>query len=171
MSVEAREQAINDGFKPIRDFGYDDRFPYAIEVNEDAIKKAFRVAELDYCNGITIEPMPQSDVERSRGRWNRRLFATGKGDNGWKIQVNDEVMMERLERKDPRKSHRENFIQGLNGLIKSAVLECVRKEWRLEMNPKGYLFTALDLMEFIDNARCSLFLYRGDGRTLVRESK
>lgn len=170
MSVEAREQAINDGFKPIRDFDYDGRFSDVLELNEKAIKKAFGIAGLDY-GGITIEPMPQSDIEKSRGRWNRRLFTTEKGDNGWKIQVNDEAMMERLIRKDLKKSHQENFTQELNGLIKSAVLACVRKEWRLEINPKGYLFTALDLMEFIDNIRCSLFLYQGDGRTLVRKSK
>ncbi len=171
MSPETRARPIHDGFKPIGDFGYNGRFPDAIEVNEKAIEGAFGTAGLDYCNGIIIEQMSQSDVERSRGRWVRHLFVTEKINDRWRIRINDEVMMERSEGKDPNKGHQENFTQELNGLLKKAVLECVSKEWRLDVQSEKFSSLALKPFEIFDKAKCSLFLYLGNGRTLVRQGK
>lgn len=164
MSLETRERTVNDGFKPIEQ----SRFPCPIELNERAIKKIFESGGLDY-HGVTIEPMPQLDVEKSRHQQNRQLFTTEKVDNGWRIQINDEAMMAKSRKKWFRKTHQESFTQELNDVIKSAVLECVKKEWRLEMEAEKFSFLPLIVLQLYHIAISKYFLHLGDGKNLVKE--
>lgn len=164
MSPEARERTVNDGFKSIEQ----SRFPCSMELNERVIRRIFESGGLDY-HGVTIEPMFQSDVEKSRHQQNRQLFTTEKVDNRWRIQVNDEAMMAKSRRKWFRKTHQESFAQELNGVIKSAVLECVKKEWRLEMEAEEFSFLPLIVLQLYHIAISNYILHLGDGKTLVRE--
>lgn len=172
MGVEDRRRPdleLTSGFKSIKNFNYDGRFLNAIEVNEKAIKKVFGLAGLVY-SGIAIESMPQSDMDVSKGLRKKPLFMTEKVNNGWKIQINDGEMMARLEKKDSRDGHRKEFIQELNGLIKAAVLECIRKEKFSNRKDSDLPLFGLP-PEALHIARCWLFLHPKSGITLARESK
>lgn len=157
---------LTSGFKSIKDFNYGGRFLNAIEVNEKAIKQVFELAGLVY-SGIAIESMPRPDIDISTGRRKKPLFTTEKINNRWRIQVNDEEMMEKLERKDSRDGHRKEFIQELNGLIKAAVFECIRKERSLNGDTLSF-----DVQpEALNIVRPWFFVHPLSGVTLTRESK
>ena len=170
MSVETRVRApINYGFKPMEGFSDQRRFPPAMQMNEEAIKHVFALAGLDY-GGIAIEPMSQSEVVSNSGR-KKKLFVTEKVNNRWRIQVVDGEMKSRSEKKNSRDDHWKSFIQELNGIIKEAVLDCMVKEERLEAQSGKFSTVVLKAFEIYDSLNCRRFLYLGNGRTLVRESK
>lgn len=167
MPLETRARTINDGFERMEGFDDQRRFPPAMQVNEFAIMKAFRVAGLA-CSGITIEPMSQSDMAMNKGN----LFVTEKVDNGWKITVNDGEMKTNSAKKKSRDDHWESFTQEFNDVIRAAVWSCILEEKRLERTQaKEFSPLALKAFEFYDLARCYIFLRLGNGKTLVREKR
>lgn len=158
---------LPDGFKPIKDFGYNGRFPAVMEVNEKAIKEVFELAGLGY-SGIVIESMSQSDIDISKGRKNL-LFTTDRVNNRWRIQINDEEMIARLEKKGSRDDYRKRFIPQFNGLIKDAVLECIRKEKLSNRQDSDLPLFGLP-PEAYDITMCWFFLHPVSGITLVKGS-
>lgn len=57
------------------------------------------------------------------------LYRTVPVAEGWKIEINDEMIMEELQTKRfTGKKHQEKFIQGFNEIFKASLFECIRRE-------------------------------------------
>ncbi len=167
MNVETGRRGIDDGFKPMEGFSDQRRFPPAMQINEEVMRRAFKKAGLAY-GGITIEPMSQSDMVMNKGR----LFVTEKVDNGWKITVNDGEMKINSAKKNSRDGHWESFTQEFNDIIRSAVWSCISEEKHLERTQaKEFSRPVLAVINFLETEWCDVFFRLGDGRTLVRKSK
>ncbi|MDO8620741.1 MAG: hypothetical protein Q7R31_00430 [Candidatus Levybacteria bacterium] len=183
MSIETGERAgIGDGFRPMEGFNYNGSFSTVMQVNEEAINKAFGIAGLAY-GGIDIKSMPQSGKDIDKGLRKNPLLTTAKVNNRWRIEIDDVAMVTKLVKEGSGGGNQKRFIQQFDSLMKAAVLECVIKEKHLETQSEDFSalvlktitldFSALALKTFpwYDIARCWLFLYPKNGITLVRESK
>lgn len=67
----------------------------------------------------------QEDLEDEKNP----LFRTVPVPEGWKIEINDEMMLEKLqEERLTGKKLQAKFVQGFNGIFTAAVFECIRRE-------------------------------------------
>jgi hypothetical protein len=159
---------------------YGGNFAKDMQLNKHAVEQVAKIASLDGQIILTsLSPNRQRSIDansdgsvtsKKRLFWEETVekeegnpaFLVTSIPQGWKIEINDQKLTERLAERKSGKNLRQVFVARFNSLLRQAIFECVRRE-KLTGEKDDNFYTKLFLSVLSAGIPSLFFLGGGDG--------